>query len=129
MAKVTKKEIMAALWKRVAARTAWDVQRRLIKRMSRIHVSPRTHVSDSHIGRNDPCYCGKTKKVGVRKVDPTNGAFIFVEEDTPVKFKHCCLHKHLAQQQRGSTAETANFIKKQDVYFAKKMGRTKDASV
>lgn len=102
MKKITKKDKRACLIQ-ACHRTAKEIQNRLMSRMSRIHVSPRTHVGETFIGRNEPCYCG-----------------------SGLKFKHCCWAKHATVKAGSMTPEMAEYIQKQDNYFDKKQGR-KDA--
>ena len=69
----------------------------LMRRM--ININPRTHTSHSHIGRNDPCPCGKVypgvwrrDKYGNMLKGP-DGEFL----EKPVKLKYCCLSKFIRE--------------------------------
>ena len=101
--KITKAQRRLGM-KQAMSRCPEENQHRTLQRMNRMEpLNPRTHVSDMHIQRNDPCYCGSGKK-----------------------FKDCHWYEQTAQQGKGMTPETLAYIKKQDTYFDKKMGRKKD---
>jgi hypothetical protein len=85
--------------------------RNLLKRMASICL--RTHRSYAHIGRNDPCYCGNVY-AGVLIDDGRGGKM-----EKPVKFKHCCMHKHVGLSEGEHTPELVRYVNKQTAYFNK----------
>lgn len=126
--KITRDDRRAGI-KRALARTDEEKQKRLVKRMGRMSVSPRTFVGKHFIQRNDPCYCGNTH-AGVYLLDETGEPLLDSEGEKiekPVKFKNCCWAKHAGKQGTRLTPAEKEFVEKQDKYFAKKQGRTENA--
>ena len=88
--------------------------RTTLKAFSRPH-NPRTFKGTTFIGRNDPCYCGNVYS-GVFLKD-SNGEDTLVEK--PVKFKDCCMRKHISLREGEMTPALAEKQKKEQAYFAK----------
>jgi hypothetical protein len=86
--------------------------KKLMKRMSKVNA--RTHTGNFFIGRNDPCYCGNVY-AGILVDDGKGG-----KKEKPVKFKDCCLTKHVGLVEGETTPEMEKSQKKQQVYFDKK---------
>lgn len=71
--------------------------KKIVAWMCRKPANIKTLKGKKRIQRNEPCYCGSGKK-----------------------FKHCCFLKHAVLREGTMTPEMANYVKKQDAFFAKK---------